>query len=291
MKKINLFFLLIISLSLFISCSDDEGEMTSSFDLNISGLVDLGTSANYEGWLIVDGSPVSTGLFTVNSAGQLSQNSFEVNSADLDNASTFVLTIEPNPDPDPAPSDVHIVAGDFSGTTANLNISHSAALGNDFSSASGRYILATPTDGADNNENSGIWFLDPSSGSPQAGLDLPTLPAGWAYEGWAVIEGTPVSTGTFLSVSGADDNADFSGTMAGPPFPGEDFLTNAPGNLMFPTDLAGGTAVISIEPVPDNSSAPFLLKPLIGNIPSDALDHVPYDMGTNLGFPTGSVTR
>ncbi|NNE30135.1 MAG: hypothetical protein HKN16_10895, partial [Saprospiraceae bacterium] len=186
---------------------------------------------------------------------------------------------------------VHILAGNITGSTANLSISHPDALGNDFSSATGTYILATPTDGADNNENSGIWFLDPSSGSPQAGLDLPTLPEGWAYEGWAVIDGTPVSTGTFLTPSGADDAAPFSGTMSGPPFPGEDFVSNAPGGLAFPTDLAGGVAVISIEPVPDNSPNPFLLKPLLGNISGDAVDHTPYDMGTNLVFPSGSFSR
>jgi len=290
MSKYNLFLLLILSMTLFVSCSDDENS-TDSFSLNISGLEDLGPTAIYEGWLIVNGSPVSTGLFTVNSAGSLSQNSFEVNSEDLANATTFVLTIEPSPDPDPAPSDVHILAGDFTNNSANLLVSHPAALGNDFTSVSGSYILATPTDGADNNESSGIWFLNPSSGSPMAGLDVPSLPVGWAYEGWAVINGTPVSTGTFLSASGADDSAAFSGSMAGPPYPGEDFLVNAPSGLSFPTDLAGGTAVISIEPVPDNSSAPFLLKPLVGAIQQDAVDHTLYSMDANLAFPTGSVSR
>jgi len=290
MKKYNLLLLLILSLSFFVSCSDDD-ETTVSLNLDISGLEDLGSSSNYEGWIIVNGSAISTGLFTVNSTGQLSQNSFELNTNDLDIATSFVVTIEPSPDSDPAPSDIHIVAGDFNGGSANLRISHPAAIGNDFSSASGRYILATPTDGADNNENSGIWFLDPSSGSPVPGLNLPVLPSGWIYEGWAVIDNTPVSTGTFLSASGVDNEDFYSGTMAGPPYPGEDFLLNAPGNLIFPTDLAGGVAVISIEPVPDNSPNPFLLKPLVGNIQPNALDHTPYDMGTNLSFPTGSVTR
>lgn len=290
MSKYNLFLLLIFSMTLFVSCSDDENA-TDSFNLNISGLEDLGSTAIYEGWLIVNGSAVSTGVFTVNSAGELSQNSFEVSAEDLENATTFVLTIEPSPDPDPAPSDVHVLAGDFTNNSANLLVSHPAALGNDFSTVSGSYILATPTDGADNNENSGIWFLDPTSGSPMAGLDLPTLPPGWAYEGWAVINGTPVSTGTFLSASGADDSAPFSGSMAGPPYPGEDFLLNAPSGLSFPTDLAGGTAVISIEPVPDNSPAPFLLKPLVGAIQQDAADHTLYNMDANLSFPTGSVSR
>ena len=68
-------------------------------------------------------------------------------------------------------------------------------------------------------------------------------------------------------------------------------FAGAPSGLTFPTDLTGGTAVISIEPVPDNSPAPFVLKPLVGMIPSGANVHSVLDMGQNLSFPTGSVTR
>ena len=110
-------------------------------------------------------------------------------------------------------------------------------------------------DGAD--YFNGIWFLDPAGG-PGASLTLPILPAGWAYEGWVVVGGAPVSTGTFTSVTGAD--SDMGGPAAGanpaPPFPGQDFVSPA-------TDLRGGVAVISVEPVPDNSPAPFTLKPLV----------------------------
>ena len=157
--------------------------------------------------------------------------------------------------------------------------------------ASGFYILATPTNGDATDENSGIWFLSLASGSPASGLDLPTLPAGWAYEGWAVIGGTPVTTGRFTATDAADLSAPFSGTDPGPPFPGEDFLINAPTGLAFPTDLAGGMAVISIEPEPDDSSAPFTLKPLAGPIAADATDHVTYSIPSNLAsFPTGTAT-
>lgn len=285
MRK-NLFFMIAVFALVFQACSDDDGTM----DLNITGLEDLGSEAIYEGWIIVDGSPVSTGTFSVDVDGTLSKTSFDVAQEDLDAASTFVLTVEPSPDPDAGPSDVHILAGDISGTSSNLTIAHGAALGNDFSSAAGSYILATPTNADLSDEASGIWFLDNSSGAPAVGLTLPTLPAGWAYEGWAVINGTPVSTGTFLTATGADDAATYSGDLSGPPFPGEDFLNNEPGDLSFPTDLRGGTAVISIEPVPDNSAAPFVLKPLVGAIEADAPDHTALSMGANLTFPTGTVT-
>jgi len=294
----TILFMLIFSAFILFGCSDDETPTqnpppsTSTLQLNISGLEDLGSSAKYEGWIIVNGSPVSTGTFTVNTSGTLSQTDFEIDATDLANATTFVLTIEPNPDPDPNPSEVHILAGDFSGTVSNLSISHGAALGDDFNSASGTFILATPTDGAMTNENSGIWFLDLDSGSPAQGLYLPTLPAGWKYEGWTVINGIPVTTGTFTSTTVIDDADPYSSTMQGPPFPGEDFLVNAPAGLTFPTDIAGGVAVISIEPDPDNSPNPFTLKPLVGNIPINATDHTNYSMGLNLSsFPTGTVTR
>ena len=89
----------------------------------------------------------------------------------------------------------------------------------------------------------------------------------------------------------ADNAAPFSGNEGTPPFPGEDFVMNAPTGLSFPTDLSGGVAVISVEPVPDNSSAPFALKPLVGMIDANAMDHTPYQMDQNLSFPTGTATR
>jgi hypothetical protein len=210
---------------------------------------------------------------------------------DLQAATKFILTIEPSPDSDPSPASTHYLAGDFISGTAPLTVGDAAALGDDFSASEGVYILATPTNGGDTNENSGIWFLDLSSGDPAQGLFLPTLPEGWQYEGWAVIDGIPVTTGTFLDPADFDDADPYSGQMPGPPFPGEDFLVNAPTGLTFPTDLAGGAGVISIEPDPDNSVAPFTLKPLVGDIPSDATDHTTYDMNNNASaFPAGTAS-
>ncbi len=288
--------ILLLGAMILTGCGDDDEPLLSeqTLDLNISGLEDLGDDYAYEGWLIVDGNPVSAGIFTVNANGELSQTSFEVDATDLQNATTYVLTIEPSPDNDPAPSDVHILAGDFDNNGAStLTISHAAAIGDDFTDSTGGYILATPTDGgSDTNENSGVWWLDPAAG-PGAALALPVLPAGWEYEGWAVVDGTPVSTGRFTSVTGADDFDGFSGSAGGPPFPGEDLLTNAPNGLSFPVDLAGKTVVISVEPSPDNSPAPFLLKPLVGPVPANATDHTLYDMNNNAAAtnPIGSVSK
>lgn len=293
MRTIKLLSIIILGLTILSSCEKEENlPLTGSLKLDISGLEDLGSDYKYEGWLIVDGEPVTTGTFDVDGSGNLSQKSFTIKREYLETASTFVLTIEPAQDPDPAPSKVHILGGDIAGETASLRVAHAAAIGNNFSSSEGKYILATPTNGMDNDENSGVWFLDISSGSPAAGLSLPTLPEGWIYEGWVVVNGQAVTTGKFSSVSGADDTAPFSGLEQGPPFPGEDFLINAPAGLTFPLDLSGGKAVISIEPVPDNSNAPFLLKPLLGDIPQNAVDHTVYTMNNiaNNTNPAGSIT-
>lgn len=276
-----------LAVMLFSSCNKEE--LDSTLSLNIAGLENLGDDFVYEGWVILDGTPVTTGVFTVNDSGIMSETEFDLGSTDIATASKFVLTIEPAQDSDPAPSDVHLVAGDFASNSATLSIGDVAALNADFTDSKGGYILATPTNADDSDEKSGIWFLDPALG-PGPALELPTLPAGWEYEGWIVTNGVPVTTGKFTSVSGADDASPFSGELGGPPFPGEDFLVNAPADLTFPLDLAGETAVISIEPVPDNSPNPFLLKPLVGVIPTDALDHSFYSMENNNVYPTGTAS-
>ena len=285
--KLAIAFLVVISLA---SCNNDnETDPIGTLTLNLSGLEDLGSDYVYEGWIIVNGSPVSTGTFR----STIFPQTFNVDANQLNSATTFVLSIEPAVDPDPAPADTKLLAGDFSGNNASVSSSN---LVGDFSNSSGKYILATPTDTDANNEESGIWFLDNSSGSAVAGLTLPTLPAGWKYEGWVVFNGTPISTGTFTSVSAADDNAStspYKGTTGdGPGFPGEDYVMNAPSGLTFPTDLKGKTVVISVEPYPDNSTAPFTLKPLAHMIPANAANHTTLTMGVGpITDLSGTVSR
>ncbi len=292
MKQVKNWLVMLLCTAAFISCKKSD-PTTQKVNLNITGLEDLGANFRYEGWLIVGGTPVTTGIFSVNATGVLSKTTFDIDKTQLAAATDFVLTIEPYPDADPAPTATHILAGSFTSNTANITIADSKALGTNFSTALGKYILATPTDGAANNEKSGLWFIDLGTGTPMKGLTLPTLPAGWVYEGWAVIGGKAVTSGRFTSTTMADMSAPFSGTVAaGPPFPGEDYLMNAPAGFTFPTDLSGGVAVISVEPQPDNSPAPFTLKPLVGNIPAAAADHVTYAMGLNTGaLPSGTITR
>ena len=269
--------------------------------LSFTGIQPLANGYHFEGWAIIDGSPVSSGKFNINDAGDLvdlngnviPNGEFTVG-RDISDAVAIALTIEPPGDMDSVPSAVKYLAGDVSrqsAAAADLSVGHVAALGNDFGGASGRFILATPTDGADNNETSGLWFIDLSSGEPMPGLTLPALPPSFEYEGWVIIDGTPVSIGKFSDVAAADSGNPFSGPEPGKPFPGEDFLQNAPAGLTFPTDLRGRTTAISIEPVPDdNPSAPFPLKPLVGAIPADAETFTNYEIDNQAGgFPTGTA--
>jgi hypothetical protein len=254
---------------------------TAHLSLGFYGLEDLGADFAYEGWLIVDGAPVSTGVFTVDGGGVQSQNYFPTEVSSLDAISTFVLTIEPVPDSDPTPSHVHILGGDVVGGRASLTIDHMAALGTDFSMATGSYILAAPSGGGAAPYYNGIWWLDPSG--PDATLELPELPTGWVYEGWVVGDAGPVSTGRFTSATGAD--SDGKGPDAGPedapPFPGQDFVDPA-------MDLRNGLAVISVEPEPDNSAGPFTLKPLMDRIIDDVGAMVLQPMSLNpSALPSG----
>lgn len=296
MNKVKLFLTALMAVPVLIGCNSDDDatpdSTTSDLEVNLSGLEALGADFVYEGWIIVDGAPVSTGTFTSVTFPQ----TFTVNTEELEAATKFVLSIEPAVDADPAPSDQKLVAGDFSGTTAEVSTSIAPALG-DFSSVAGQAFLRTPTDetGENNgNDENGVWFGEPGA-PPTGALDLPTLPAGWVYEGWVIGDAGPISTGTFTEFDQVDSGNPFSGaeSNAGPPVPGEDFFLNAPAGEAFPLDVRGRTVVISVEPSPDDSPAPFLLKPLVLMLDADAATApAVHAFGQNLGsLPTGTVTR
>lgn len=284
--------LVVLTLGFFVSsCSDDDNlPSTATLSLDLTGLEELGANYVYEGWIIVNDAPVSTGTFTSVSFPQ----SFTVDAALLAVATTFVLSIEPAGETGEAalmPANTKVLAGDFSGTTANVN----TGIVGDFSLAAGAFFLRTPTDetGTNNgNDQYGVWFGTPGA-PPTPNFVLPTLPDGWAYEGWVIGENGPITTGTFTVFNDRDSSNGFSGTEnnAGPPVPGEDLLLNAPNGETFPLDIRGRTVVISVEPVPDDSALPFAMKPLVATAGQDTAPAT-HDFEQNLGsLPTGKVTR
>jgi hypothetical protein len=277
--------LIALALVATASTSDTTARARTVMNLSFRGLEDLGPGWAYEGWFIVNGTPISTGTFTVDEHGKISQRRFVVN-VSRTVAKTFVLTIEPSPDPDPAPSDTHVLAGKVRGSRALLRVTHPAALGSNFRDASGSFILGVPTDQSGSTPyTNGIWFLDAAAG-PGPSLNLPELPAGWRYEGWVVGPNGPISTGTFLTAAGADSDGGgaYAGPDAGPPFPGQDFVSPA-------MSLLGYSAVISIEPYPDNSPAPFAFKPLVlRSIQDPGAPGVPQQLDNNArSLATGMV--
>lgn len=288
---------MVVALAGLSACAEPaEGEDTetpveqteaSVLRWSLDGLEPLGDGYVYEGWIVVDGTPVSTGRFGVDSDGAAELDAYTLTEDQLAGAGAFVLSIEPEIGDDPAPSDVKLLGGDLDADgAADLSVAHPAALGDDLAGAMATYILATPsTASIMDDETYGIWFLDPTAG-PGPSAMLPELPVGWTYEGWVVDASGPISTGTFDAGDMADSDA--GGPAAGPdgtpPFPGQDFID--PG-----LDLVGLTAVISIEPVPDDSPAPFVLKPLVDAEIEDGETHSSQAMtnqadGNN---PTGSV--
>jgi hypothetical protein len=272
----------------FAACGDDPVPVpTATLTLALSGLQPLGPDFLYEGWILVDDEPHSTGRFTVDASGVPAVSVFDIPAGDLANASTFVLTIEPALGDVPAPAATHLLAGDFAGDAASLTVGHGQALGDDFTGASGSYSLQTPTT-ADSTEDyaQGIWWLDPAAG-PGPSLSLPSLPSGWAYEGWVVLAGTPVSTGRFTIAFGSDSDGagPAAGPDAAPSFPGQDFI--AP-----PRVLLGAAVRITVEPQPDNDSGPFTLTPLVDDTVTDAGAGGSQTMaGDTAAFPAGTATR
>lgn len=278
-------WLLLLPLLLFFAACDSADETpqeSNTIVLNVTDLPALQNGVHYEGWAVLgNGTLVSTGKFNVNSGAlvDLSGTAIEGNrfttTFDLAEASRIVITIEPSSDANSVPSATKVLAGNLSGGEASLSIGHPDAMNEDFSASSGSFVLATPTNADDSDETSGVWFASLASGAPVASLVLPDAPAGWAYEGWVVVDGTPLSTGVFNSPNMADDAVTFY-AGGGPPLPGEDFLVNAPAGLTFPVDLSDSFVAITLEPAQDDSAAPFAIIPLSATIVNPAQDRVDY---------------
>ena len=283
--------LLFAAVMLIAACSsNDDSPSTpkSTLTVNLNGIQPLDGDLIYEGWIMVDGLPVSTGRF--NTTAGTSSNTFRIATEDLDLATAFILSIEPTVNDDPAPSNTKILSGFFVGNSnaATLTIQDQFS---GILSITGKFILATPTDTVVDNDESGVWFMNP----PNAGLaNLPTLSSGWKYEGWVVVDGTAISTGKFTSATGSDASSFFSGNEPAPAFPGEDFLaTGVPiDGITFPLDLRNQQIVVSIEPEPDTSADPFYIKPLIATTNTAIGSSNVYDMTlNNASFPTGTAVR
>jgi len=269
----------------FVSASDDS----FALDVNFNNLAPLDQGV-YEGWVVRGDVKYSFGTFNMNEDGEV-VGEFDFVDSDFspEDGDMVVITIEPVPDADPGPSTVVVLAGELGSSSSDLTFPI------DTSAFTGQYILATPTNDPDEFEAAGVWFLDPSGPSPT--LNLPDAPAGWVYEGWVVYNGeTPISTGKFVSASGADMFNGYSGSAGAPPFPGEDLIRDLPNGLTGPLVFNDGKSVIviSIEPDIDGTDptgpGPAQVKPLSAVVADGAADHVLFDLANNSDVPSGSVS-
>jgi len=248
----------------------------------------------YELWAIHGDHKISAGSFNVADDGSLvdgfGHRARFFSRRNPSRADALVVTIEPLPDPDPGPSGIAILSGTPKKDSSRLRFPV------DLSAAGGSFILATPTDDDSSNETAGVWFLDPDP-APAPSLQLPELPDGWTWEGWGVTQSTPLSSGRFNSATGPDDSSEFSGPLRGPPFPGEDFLSDLPAAVSSPVDLADGSSMIVVTVEPDLNGSdptgmgPFSIKPLVRAVPGGAADHQSIELMLDLAtVPTAKAS-
>lgn len=301
-----------VGLSLFLSGCDTGNEVTtpegsSTVTLSVDGLEPIGGGLNYQAWLVHGSGGNTFGfplvVFNMNGNGQM-----------VDPVADTVLTGPYHADVDAADaqglaislelSDVllevssfsFVLSGEFIQGTADMSADDFFALNRDFSNAAGKFTLATPTDDVPDNELHGLWFMDPTTNPTEAGLDLPQVPNGWIYEGWADVGGHAISTGRFVSGLEADSTDFYSSGVSNdrPVFPGEDFLFNAPQGFDFPLDLSEASVFVTIEPWHDYDvypEEPFFLRILEGQVPANPATLTLYQM-TSLAsqLPTGTAT-
>ncbi|NIP37134.1 MAG: hypothetical protein GWN18_19340, partial [Thermoplasmata archaeon] len=225
-------------------------------------------SGHYEGWLIIDGQPVSTGKFNVDSNGDLVDlegkmiETFRVKGVDLEMATMFVLSIEPEGDTDAVPAAVKPLAGALDANRESADLA--ANLGVDLTGISGKYILATPS----NN-------FAPDDYDLELDFDgLPMLSSGH-YEGWLIVDGEPVSTGKF-NIDASGDIVDLDGNTI------EAFT------LMDLTIDDVEMFVLSIEEEGDDDAIPGAIKPLSGAVDSTGLaGSVAHTVGVDLSGADG----
>ncbi|MFC1683344.1 anti-sigma factor [Candidatus Zixiibacteriota bacterium] len=298
MSRWILFLSMLVATWSLLGCDTKDriaGPVHGEVVLSCLGMEDLGPDYVYQGWLSSGDDLVSVGTFTVDGAGALTPDRFEVSEEHIWVAERFIITIEPVPDDDPAPSKTRYMAGDFSvigaiSGDAWLTCGHADALGDDFSKLYGNYLLETPTTAGDPDDYAyGIWFGIPGA-PPHWGtlISLRYLPDGWLYEGWIITPDSSISTGKFSAVSSPD--SDGPGPSAGPDpgadYPGQDFIDP-------PLYLRGHGVWITIEPDPDNSSEPFTLVVLADSVIADLgpFSFQALENKVESSFPTGVAAR
>ncbi len=259
-----------------------------TFDLNLPPISD----GRYMLWAVDENGQhtllkeflVNESLFVTDLAGKPLATTVSVPDYDLHQAVSFVVTIEQLTGTVTTPSTTVVLE-----TKSHSGDSYTLTFPYDMSGVTGSYHLATPTNGANTQETSGIWFSDPAS------LTLPSVPTGWVYAAWLQHGTVWLPMGAFSMATQADDNAMYSGPRSAPAAPGEDFLTNArDGDPSMPLDLVDGQATVIVTLQPDNlgtkeNQEPYALVLLQAAIPPAANTTTAYPLTAGNFVPSGVV--
>lgn len=283
------------------SSSSDEEALLFRVDLDVDGLVPLQNAHRYQVWAVVDGQMVGSDEFNISESGQFVNTAGQLISRTLSfdrnvgGASELFVVINGKTDNSEAPSSKIVMAGDVSGRSVTFSTTHPTAFGAAMGSASGQFVLTTPTDLDGSNERSGIWFGTPSGAGLSPALNVPALAPVWIYESWVSLPGGAVlSMGRFDNATTNDDARPYSfpdEIATDPDMPGEDFLLNAPDGLSFPTDLSGATVFITVELDPDDAvDVPSGIRVLEGSVPAGASARTPYALSLSNQVPGGTGT-
>jgi hypothetical protein len=301
--------------ALLVGCDDAAQVAQLQVQLDIQNLQPL-EEGRYELWIIEGGTPYLAGEVTPGSSGEVAGAQFDI-PAEVGTPEMAVITYENDSDTDPSDSKLMGAAFDATGV-ATLSLVGFALESEAFSAANsnGEFFLRTPSDeatGAPNNGNDeqGVWIGTPGA-PPAASLSLPTLNAGWIYEGWVVETSGPfpVTTGRFADDQGingsagrdSDDVGPFGGIENnGPPVPGSDFVQDD-ASVTLPTGLArppftlndgNWMVVITLEPTDNDGAGPFAVKPLGAAISSGAATApttISFSLDPASSIPSGTAT-
>lgn len=298
MKKylIAVFLILIITITGCDYFENSDTLNTASLEVNLTGLPAIPDTMTFVCWYAQDNTkfkPIRAFNLDADANGNIYFKS-EQPLGHLTNAQILKVTVDRKAainDPNFTFSSARVIlSGRIKNANCTFDVGERAEQMNNISAV---YTLSTPTNGTGTDELSGVWFIDSllTAAAPVAGLKLPALYSGLRYEGWVEINGTYVSTGRFSNPKAADLFKGYSSTSAGYPFPGEDFLLNAPAGLTFPTDLSGQKVLVSLEwnngKTSGNSPAIVLFS---ATVPNSAQSGVSYLMQRqNNSVPNGTA--
>ncbi len=280
------------ALLVFAGCGGDNGPTGSTIKnnklvLDFFNIEPLSSGWHFQAWAHKDNAWIAGPSFDLDAqddlvdlqGNSLAGNKITFTSTDLTFCDSLAVTVHQNGSGTSYPTGGTILIGDIDTLSAGLESPLYGKVDPGFL----YFVFSTPTDSDTTmaNQLSGVWFT--GSDLASAGLEmLPTLPADWIFEGWVRHGDVILSTGKFTSNEGSDlSNTYYSNTAGAPPYPGEDFLINAPAGVSFPMQLAAGdTVMISLEQVADpNPDSPFI-RWYARKIPSGVIFPAPLNIWT-----------